>query len=46
MSGGALFIYRLYKVEDRMEHCGTLACISLGVDISLSDFEFLKGGVN
>jgi hypothetical protein len=30
------FIYRLYNVGEKTEFCGTLAYISLGVDISLS----------
>lgn len=34
--GGALFICNLFKVGDRMEPSGTPACMSLGVDISLS----------
>jgi hypothetical protein len=27
-------MYKLYRVEDRMEPCGTPACMYLGVDIS------------
>jgi hypothetical protein len=29
-------MYKLYSVGDRTEPCGTLACTSLGGDISLS----------
>jgi hypothetical protein len=32
---GMPFIYELYSVGDRMEPCGTSACISVGADISL-----------
>jgi hypothetical protein len=32
---GVSFMYKLYNVGDRMEPCGTPACISLGIDISL-----------
>jgi hypothetical protein len=33
---GASFMYRLNRVGDKTEPCGTPACISLGVDISPS----------
>jgi hypothetical protein len=34
--GGIINVQVLYRVGDRKEPCGTLACISLGVDISPS----------
>jgi hypothetical protein len=48
--GGASFIYKLYKVGDRMEPCGTLACIPLNADISPStetlNFQFERNKIN
>jgi hypothetical protein len=34
--GGIIYVYTLYNVGDRMEPCGTPACIFLRVDISSS----------
>jgi hypothetical protein len=33
---GASFMYKVNRLGDKTEHCGTLACISLGLDISPS----------